>query len=118
MQEYGIDTSEIEGSLNDYRSLNEFFARRLRPEARPIDSPGYAPWLVDKENLSQPWASHYTEHIILNTSGQCAGLDAVIVCDHTVWLPFVAMLQGLVEGLLGCWLRYNRMWSILLLLPS
>ncbi|EIE18258.1 phosphatidylserine decarboxylase like protein [Coccomyxa subellipsoidea C-169] len=42
IQEYGVDTSEIEGSLNDYRSLNEFFARRLRPGARPIDSPGDA----------------------------------------------------------------------------
>ncbi|BDA47835.1 phosphatidylserine decarboxylase proenzyme 2 [Coccomyxa sp. Obi] len=42
IQEYGVDISEIEGSLNDYRSLNEFFARRLRPEARPIHSPGDA----------------------------------------------------------------------------
>ena len=34
---YGIDLSEAErGTLEDYRSFNDFFARRLKPGARPV----------------------------------------------------------------------------------
>jgi phosphatidylserine decarboxylase len=34
---YGIDTSEIERPVDSYGSFNEFFIRKLKPEARPID---------------------------------------------------------------------------------
>ncbi|WP_233531864.1 archaetidylserine decarboxylase [Paenibacillus alkalitolerans] len=34
---YGIDISEAEKQLHEYESLNEFFTRRLRTGARPID---------------------------------------------------------------------------------
>ncbi len=34
----GVDTSEIEKPVDAYASLDEFFSRRLRPGARPIDS--------------------------------------------------------------------------------
>jgi phosphatidylserine decarboxylase len=38
---YGIDVSEAEKPLNEYQGFNEFFTRRLRPEARPIEgTPG------------------------------------------------------------------------------
>jgi phosphatidylserine decarboxylase len=33
----GIDASEAEQPLNQYESLDDFFIRRLKPEARPID---------------------------------------------------------------------------------
>jgi phosphatidylserine decarboxylase len=33
----GIDTSEAEKPLSEYRSLDDFFARRLRAGARPLD---------------------------------------------------------------------------------
>lgn len=33
---YGIDLSEAEDSLSDFRSFNDFFTRRLKPEARPL----------------------------------------------------------------------------------
>lgn len=33
----GIDANEAEKPLDAYRSLDEFFARRLKPDARPID---------------------------------------------------------------------------------
>lgn len=33
----GVDTSEIEKPIGDYGSLDEFFSRRLRAGARPID---------------------------------------------------------------------------------
>jgi phosphatidylserine decarboxylase len=34
---YGIDVTEAEKSLSEYAGLDEFFTRRLRPGARPID---------------------------------------------------------------------------------
>lgn len=38
-QAYGIDLSEIEHAPQDYQTLNAFFSRRLRPDARPIYQP-------------------------------------------------------------------------------
>lgn len=39
---YGIKLEEIEGSLDDFHSFNDFFIRKLKPEARPIDrEPGH-----------------------------------------------------------------------------
>jgi phosphatidylserine decarboxylase len=34
---YGIDISEAEKPLTEYASVDDFFTRRLKPEARPID---------------------------------------------------------------------------------
>ncbi|ERK57674.1 phosphatidylserine decarboxylase [Gemella bergeri ATCC 700627] len=34
---YDIDTDEILDELDDFRNLNEFFIRKLHPNARPID---------------------------------------------------------------------------------
>lgn len=34
----GIDASEAEKPLDQYKSLDDFFVRRLKPEARPIDT--------------------------------------------------------------------------------
>jgi phosphatidylserine decarboxylase len=34
---YDIDLSEVEKPLSEYRGFDEFFTRRLRPSARPID---------------------------------------------------------------------------------
>jgi hypothetical protein len=36
VQEYAVDTSEIERPVEEYCTLNDFFARRLCPGARPI----------------------------------------------------------------------------------
>src|SRR5262245_34459472 len=33
----GVDTTELEKPVDDYGSLDEFFSRRLRPGARPVD---------------------------------------------------------------------------------
>ncbi len=35
---YGIDTSEVEKPVDEYPSLSAFFIRRLKPEARSVDS--------------------------------------------------------------------------------
>ena len=37
VQSYRLDASEFEGALESYGSFNDFFSRRLRPGARPID---------------------------------------------------------------------------------
>jgi len=39
MQDFNVDITDIERPLHTYGSFNEFFARRLRPGARPIASP-------------------------------------------------------------------------------
>ncbi len=36
--EYGLDTSEFLNDVTDFASFNEFFCRKLKPEARPIDA--------------------------------------------------------------------------------
>ena len=37
VKQLDIDVDEAEKDLRDYRSFNEFFARRLRPGSRPVD---------------------------------------------------------------------------------
>lgn len=34
---YNINTDEILDELDDFKNLNDFFIRKLRPDARPID---------------------------------------------------------------------------------
>lgn len=36
IESYGIDTSQLERPVESYESFNDFFKRRLRPEARPV----------------------------------------------------------------------------------
>lgn len=36
---YGVDLSEMAGTLADYPTLDAFFTRRLRPGARPVTAP-------------------------------------------------------------------------------
>ena len=38
IREYGVNVDEFAAKVDDYGSFNEFFYRRLRPEARPIVS--------------------------------------------------------------------------------
>ncbi|ANF98133.1 archaetidylserine decarboxylase [Paenibacillus bovis] len=38
IQAYRIPAEDAEKSVNDYHTLNEFFTRRLRPGARPVDA--------------------------------------------------------------------------------
>jgi phosphatidylserine decarboxylase len=47
-RKYGIDTSEAEKPLEQYSGLAEFFTRRLRPDARPVDqTPGVVVSVAD-----------------------------------------------------------------------
>ncbi|MFM2220278.1 MAG: hypothetical protein RLZZ553_26 [Verrucomicrobiota bacterium] len=38
LQQYSLDPSEFQDDVESYRSFNEFFYRKLKPEARPIDA--------------------------------------------------------------------------------
>lgn len=42
IERYGLDTAEFLDSPESFRSFNEFFYRKLSPEARPIDPSGEA----------------------------------------------------------------------------
>jgi phosphatidylserine decarboxylase len=37
IEEFGIDVTELERPVESFNSFNEFFIRKLKPEARPID---------------------------------------------------------------------------------
>jgi phosphatidylserine decarboxylase len=39
MQTYQVNLSEVEKPVSEYRTLNEFFCRHLKPGARPIFDP-------------------------------------------------------------------------------
>lgn len=42
IREHGVDLAELERPVESFRSFNEFFIRKLKPEARPIDrEPGH-----------------------------------------------------------------------------
>jgi phosphatidylserine decarboxylase len=48
VRKYGIDASEAEKPLEAYSGLAEFFTRRLRPDARPVDAtPGVVVSVAD-----------------------------------------------------------------------
>ena len=38
IEQYGLDEGEFAESVDDYNSFNEFFYRKLKPDARPIDA--------------------------------------------------------------------------------
>ncbi len=55
IQSYHVDTSEFSDSVDTYRSFNDFFIRKLKPECRPIDSrPDYATLPADGRYLVYP----------------------------------------------------------------
>jgi phosphatidylserine decarboxylase len=45
---YGVDLDEVERPVDSYRTFNEFFIRKLKPSARPIDcQPGHLISIAD-----------------------------------------------------------------------
>lgn len=48
IEEFGLDTNEFEKSPDDFSSFNDFFYRKLKPSARPIDAnPSHAVFPAD-----------------------------------------------------------------------
>lgn len=53
IQDYGLDPSEFAEPLDAFASFNEFFYRRLKPEARPLDpDPAVAVFPADGRHLA------------------------------------------------------------------
>ncbi len=55
IERFGLDTDEFLNAPESYQTFNEFFFRRLRPEARPVaDDPGNACFPADGRQLVIP----------------------------------------------------------------
>lgn len=55
IEEYGLDASEFADPPESFRSFNEFFYRRLKPEARPVDrDPDSVVFPADGRHLCVP----------------------------------------------------------------
>lgn len=58
LAEYGLDPAEFADPVESFRSFNEFFFRKLKPEARPIDSdPDHVVFPADGRHFGFPKAS-------------------------------------------------------------
>jgi phosphatidylserine decarboxylase len=52
IERYGLDESEFAEATGSFKSFNEFFVRRLKPEARPVDAdPGALVFPADGRHL-------------------------------------------------------------------
>jgi phosphatidylserine decarboxylase len=55
IREYDLDVSDLLSNVDDFENFNEFFFRRLRPEARPIDpNPESVVFPADGRHLCVP----------------------------------------------------------------
>lgn len=55
IREYGLDAGEFERNVDDFANFNEFFYRKLKPEARPIDAdPASVVFPADGRHLCVP----------------------------------------------------------------
>ena len=55
IEEYGLDASEFAESVDSFASFNEFFYRKLKPEARPVaPDPNVAVFPADGRHLAIP----------------------------------------------------------------
>lgn len=59
---YGLDVEEFAERADSYRSFNEFFSRKLKPDARPVDAdPASVVFPADGRHLLVPNASACTD---------------------------------------------------------
>lgn len=73
---YGLDPAEFAERPESFASFNEFFARRLRPEARPIDpDPASVVFPADGRHLGFPCASAIESFFV---KGQRFNLEAFL----------------------------------------
>lgn len=59
IEQYGLDPSEFQCEVKDFASFNEFFFRKLKPEARPVNAdPSSVVFPADGRHLCVPDLSH------------------------------------------------------------
>ncbi len=63
IKNFDIDMSECENGLEDFKSFNDFFARRLKKTARPFDKPGKYLQSPGDGRL-QAWSDIDTDNVI------------------------------------------------------
>ncbi len=75
LQQYGLDPSEFRDDVASYRSFNEFFYRKLKPEARPIDAdPSSIVFPADGRHLAFANASEISSVFVKGQSFDLAEL--------------------------------------------
>lgn len=73
---YRIRVEEAEKTLDEYRSLNEFFTRRLKPGSRPID--GAAGVLVSPVDAKITACGTISDGLLLQVKGQDYTIDELL----------------------------------------
>ncbi|MCB1209599.1 MAG: phosphatidylserine decarboxylase [Verrucomicrobiales bacterium] len=77
IDKYSVDTAEFANPAGSYQTFNEFFYRKLLPEARPIDSdPHTLVFPADGRHLLIPDASQCSDFFIKGTRFDIAALVA------------------------------------------
>ena len=80
IKKYRVQTEEAEKNWKEYRSLNTFFTRRLKPGARSLHN--------DVDSLISPvdgtvtWAGTFEEGTLLNVKGQNYSIADLLQNDH------------------------------------
>ncbi len=75
LKQYGLDPSEFRDDIGSYRSFNDFFYRKLKPEARPIDAdPSAIVFPADGRHLAFANASEISSVFVKGQSFDLAGL--------------------------------------------
>jgi phosphatidylserine decarboxylase len=85
LEKYGLDSGEFADSVASYASFNEFFFRKLKPDARPIDpDPGTAVFPADGRHFGFPNAEEIRHVFVKGQRFQLAELlgDAALAARY------------------------------------
>ena len=75
IRDYGLDPEEFADPPESFRTFNEFFFRKLRPEARPVDpTPGSVVFPADGRHLGFQRADRIDSVFVKNQRFDLAGL--------------------------------------------
>ncbi|KAL9651648.1 hypothetical protein ABK040_001593 [Willaertia magna] len=110
---YGVDMNEVDKPLEEYKSLQEFFSRRLKPEARPPLSVQHKRKVLQKKQIDEKTELSERERQYLNSvlvspvDGTVARfgtlsveLDHIDDCYEHVYLPQVKGVTYSMQQLL------------------
>jgi phosphatidylserine decarboxylase len=74
IRSYGLDPEEFADPVSSFASFNEFFFRKLKPAARPIDAEARVVFPADGRHLGFPRISDITSFFVKNQRFDLAGL--------------------------------------------
>ncbi|MCC5789761.1 MAG: phosphatidylserine decarboxylase [Opitutales bacterium] len=102
IEKYRIDTEEMVSSVDEYRTFNEFFYRRLKPSARPLEGgEGDLVFPADGRHL---WVRDLGQKQNLFAKGQVFDLPKLVGSEElaTIWAGGNAVISRL------CPVDYHR----------